>query len=69
MNEICRRIWDRDLNIKKWALINCFNYHTCLSVINNRRGKWRAGKAKKIRDALISQGFANVEDFNSEAQP
>lgn len=67
MNEICRRIWDRDLNVKKWAQLNGFNYNTVQAVIRDVRGKWRAGKAKKIREALKNQGFATDADFNKEA--
>lgn len=68
MNEICRRIWDRDLTVKKWSQINQFNYNTVQAVIRDVRGKWRAGKAKKIREALINQGFAVPSDFNKEAE-
>ena len=67
MNEICRRIWDRDLNVKKWSQLNGFNYFTVQAVIRDVRGKWRAGKAKKIREALKNQGFATDADFNKEA--
>lgn len=66
MNSICRRLWDRDLTLKKWAELNNYNYNTAQAVLRNVRGQWRAGVAKKIRNSLINQGFATVEDFNME---
>lgn len=68
MHEITRRLWDRDLNVKKWAELNGFSPHTVSAVIRDVRGKWRAGKAKKIREALVNQGFAVPENFNREGK-
>jgi len=66
MHEITRKLWDRDLNIKKWAQLNGFSPHTVSAVIRDVRGKWRAGKARKIREALKNQGFATDADFSKE---
>jgi hypothetical protein len=62
MHEIGRRIWARDLNIKKWALLNGFNYSTVQAVIRDKRGAWQAGKSRKIIDALINQGFMTADE-------
>jgi hypothetical protein len=59
---IGRRIWARDLNIKKWALLNGFNYSTVQAVIRDKRGVWQAGKSQKIINALINQGFMTKEE-------
>lgn len=67
MKNITRCIWDRDLTVKKWSALNGFNYYTVVAVIGNARGQWRAGKSKKIREALINQGFAVEADFTKEA--
>lgn len=67
MNQIGLKIWGRDLTIKKWSQLNGFSYNTVRAVIRGERGKWMSGKSKKIKEALVNQGFANVDDFKSEA--
>ncbi|SDP82748.1 helix-turn-helix domain-containing protein [Desulforhopalus singaporensis] len=62
MNQIGRRMWAKDLTIKKWAATNGFSYSTVQAVIHGKRGSWNAGKAKKIKQALIDQGFATREE-------
>ncbi len=62
MHEIGRRIWARDLNIKKWAALNGFSYSTVQAVIRDVRGKWQAGKSQKIINALIAQGLMTKKE-------
>lgn len=66
MNEITRRIWNRGINLKKWCDINNFNYRYTVLVMSGKRGSWNVGVSKKIKDALVAQGFAADEDFNKE---
>lgn len=61
-------MWGRDLTIRKWSEINGFSYNTVRAVLSGTRGKWNTGKAKRIREALISQGFAETSDFNEVSQ-
>lgn len=68
MNEITRKIWDRGINLKKWCDINGFNYRYAVLVMSGKRGGWNVGVAKKIREALVNQGFAEKSDFE-EAKP
>jgi hypothetical protein len=69
VHEIGRRIWARDLNIKKWAALNGFNYNTVQAVMLDKRGKWQAGKSQKIINALINQGFMTVEEAQARIKP
>jgi len=62
MNEICRKIWDRDLTVGKWASLNGFHPRYVQAVITGKRGAWGAGKAKKIFAALVSQGLMSAEE-------
>lgn len=62
MHIIGRRIWARDLTIKKWSALNGFSYSTVQAVIRDVRGKWQAGKSQKIIDALVNQGFMTPEE-------
>ena len=68
MHKIGLNIWGRDLTIKKWAQINGFSYNTVRAVLSGARGKWNSGQAKKIREALVSQGFAEKSDFKEVQQ-
>jgi hypothetical protein len=68
MNEITRRIWDRGINLKKWCDINGFNYRYVVIVMSGKRGAWNVGTAKKIREAMVNQGFATPEDFKEVQQ-
>jgi len=63
MNKICRRIWDRDLTVRKWSNLNGFNPRYVQVVIAGTRGAWNVGIAKKIKEALINQGFATKEEL------
>ncbi|SDP70234.1 hypothetical protein [Desulforhopalus singaporensis] len=62
MNSICRRMWDKNLTMRKWSELNGFNHRYVQVVISGKRGSWNAGKAKKIKQALIDQGFATKEE-------
>jgi len=62
VHEIGRRIWARDLNIKKWAALNGFNYSTTQAVMRDVRGKWQSGKSRQIINALINQGLMTKEE-------
>ena len=62
MNEICIKIWDRDLSVRKWAALNGFSYSTTLAVINGARGSWGVGVSKKILAALVNQGLMTAEE-------
>jgi hypothetical protein len=66
MNPIVRTLWDRGLNLRKWAKINNFSYRYVELVVAGKRGKLNVGVAKKIRDTLVGQGFATTEDFYKE---
>jgi hypothetical protein len=66
MHKITRSFWDRGLTLRKWARLNNFNWRYVELVIAGRRGSWGVGTAKKIKDALVSQGFASEADFNKE---
>jgi len=66
MNIVCRRLWDRGMTIRKWSLINGFNPRYAQVVMSGGRGSWNVGTAKKIKTALIDQGFANEKDFSNE---
>lgn len=57
MNEIIKKMWARDLTLKKWAQINGFSEGYTRNVISGYRGKWNAGKAQRIVAALKAQGF------------
>lgn len=66
MNPIVRNIWDRGLTLRKWAKLNNFSFRYAELVVAGKRGAWDVGVAKKIRDTLISQGFATAKDFARE---
>jgi hypothetical protein len=66
MNQICKRLWDRDLTLVKWAELNGFSPRTVQSVVAGYRGKWGVGKSKKIKRALINQGFMTPEEAGLE---
>ena len=65
MNIICRRIWDKDLNVAKWAKLNNFSPAYTHLVIREERGVSYSGKAKKIMLALADQGFLTEEELES----
>ena len=62
MNTVCRRLWDRDLTIRKWSEINGFNPRYVQVVISGTRGTWNVGIAKKIKTAMVNQGFMTKEE-------
>lgn len=68
ISEIVKRMWRRDMTLKRWAALNNFNYSTTQAVVRKLRGKYWAGKSEKIQQALISQGFATNADFNREVE-
>jgi len=63
MHEIIRRMWDRELTLKKWSELNGFKWRYVQQVILRKRGRWGAGVAKKITTALVNQGFATREEL------
>lgn len=63
MHRITRNLWDRGLNIRKWSKLNNFSFRYVELVVAGKRGAWGVGVAKKIREALINQGFAEKSDF------
>ena len=65
MNEICKRIWDRDLTGKKWAENNGFSPRTVQAVLIGKRGSWICGKSKKIMLALIDQGLMTAKEMQA----
>ena len=68
LNPITRAIWDRGLTLRKWATLNGFSWRYTELVISGKRGSWDVGVAKRIKDSLVSQGFAVPEDFNKGAR-
>ena len=62
MNEISRKIWDRNLTVRKWSDLNGFSRHTVRAVIAGKRGAWGAGKSKEILAALVSQGLMTADE-------
>ena len=62
MNIVCRRIWNRDMSVRRWAELNGFSYHTSLQVIRGTRGAWGAGVSKKIISALVDQGLMTKQE-------
>ncbi len=66
MNKICRKIWDRDLTVRKWADLNGFKVSTVRAYLSGKRGAWNAGKSKKIKDALINQGLMTAEEASEK---
>jgi hypothetical protein len=69
MNEICRKIWDRDLTVAKWSALNGFNPRYVQAVFSGKRGAWGAGTAKKIFKALVDQGLMSKEEAASRVKP
>lgn len=63
MNKITRAFWDRGLTLRKWSQLNNFSWRYVELVISGRRGAWNVGTAKRIKDSLVNQGFAKIEDF------
>ena len=53
---------------EKMCDINSFNYRYTVLVMSGRRGAWGVGNAKKIKDAMVAQGFAKPEDFTKESE-
>ena len=68
MNQITRRIWERGINLRKWCDINGFNYRYVVIVMSGKRGAWGVGVAQKIKNALVTQGFATESDFQEVQQ-
>lgn len=64
MNTICRRIWDKDLTVARWAMLNSFSPAYVHMVIRGQRGVSYSGKAKKIILALNNQGFMTQEEID-----
>ena len=64
MHKITRAFWDKGTTLREWARTNDFNWRYVELVIARKRGSWGVGTAKRIKDALIEQGFAVPEDFN-----
>jgi len=62
MNIVCRRLWDRGMTIRKWSLINGFNPRYAQVVMSGGRGSWNVGEAKRIKEALVNQGFMTKEE-------
>lgn len=67
MKEITKRIWNRGLNLTKWAKLNGFKLRTVRAVLDATRGSEDVGVSKKIKDTLVAQGFAVPEDFSQES--
>jgi hypothetical protein len=69
MNAICRKIWDRDMTVRKWSEVNGFNLSTVRSVLAGQRGSWGAGVSKKIFKALVDQGLMTQEEADARIKP
>jgi hypothetical protein len=68
MNEICRKMWDRDLTIKKWSEQHGFNHRYVQALTTGVRGKWNCGKGKKIMEVLKAEGYLDTEN-KTEGEP
>jgi len=66
MHEATRRLWNRGLNLTKWAQINGFKLRTVRAVLDGDRGKENIGISKKIRDALVDQGLMTATESTRE---
>ena len=68
MNEICRKMWDRDMTVSKWSALNGFNPRYVQAVISGKRGAWGAGKAKLIFKALVNQGLMTADEAKARVK-
>lgn len=66
-NEVCHRIWNRDMTVKRWAEVNGFGgqyVYTC-RILSGKAGKRNLGFVRRVLDALVQQGLMSEEERNT----